>query len=83
MKLVLQLLEVPDGLKRYKKIYGFEEPLGSSYVTAETRYKNKILSKLESMIKSNGLISDFPDYLSPKQIFKSNLGQTTLQSFLV
>lgn len=83
MKLVLQLLEVPDGLEGYKKIYGFEEPLGSSYVTAERGYKNKILSKLESMIKSNGLISDFPDYLGPKQIYKSSLGQTTLQSFLV
>ena len=83
MKLVLQLLEVPDGLNRYKKIYGLEEPLGSNYVTAETHYKNKLLSKLEGMIKSNGLISDFPDYLGPNQIYKSNIGQTTLQSFLV
>jgi hypothetical protein len=83
MKLVLRLLEVPDGIKRYKEIYGFEEPLGSSYVTAETRYVNKVIGKLESMIKSNGLISDFPDYLGPKKIYKSNLGQTTLQSFLV
>jgi DNA repair photolyase len=83
MKLVLRLLEVPDGIKRYKEIYGFEEPLGSSYVTADTRYTNKIIGKLESMIKSNGLISDFPDYLGPKKIYKSSIGQTTLQSFLV
>ncbi|HYZ60054.1 MAG TPA: hypothetical protein VE544_10395, partial [Nitrososphaeraceae archaeon] len=84
MKLVLRLLEVPDGIKRYKEIYRFEEPLGSSYVTAETRYINKIIGKLECMIKSNGLISDFPDYLGPKKIYKStSLGQTTLQSFLV
>jgi DNA repair photolyase len=85
MKLVLRLLEVPDGIKRYKEIYRFEEPLGSSYVTAETRYINKIIGKLECMIKSDGLISDFPDYLGPKKIYKSttSLGQTTLQSFLV
>jgi DNA repair photolyase len=83
MKLVLRLLEVPDGIRRYKEIYGFEEPLGSSYVTADTRYTNKIIGKLESMIKSNGLISDFPDYLGPKKIYKSSPGQTTLQSFLV
>jgi DNA repair photolyase len=83
MKLVLRLLEVPDGIKRYKEIYGFEEPLRSSYVTADTRYINKIMAKLESIIKKNGLIPDFPDYLAPKKIYRSNLRQTTLQSFLV
>jgi DNA repair photolyase len=84
MKLVLRLLEVSnDSIKRYKEIYGFEEPLTSSYVTADTRYVNKIMTKLESIIKRNGLIPDFPDYLAPKKISKSNLRQTTLQSFLV
>jgi DNA repair photolyase len=84
MKLVLRLLEVPDGIKRYKEIYGFEEPLGSSYIRVDTRFINKIMGKLESMIKSNGLISGFPDYLGPQKIYKStSLGQTTLQSFLV
>ena len=83
MKLVLQLLEVPDGITRYKEVYGFEEPLGSNYVAVQTAYINKIIGKLESIVKSNGLISDFPDYLEPKKIYKSNLGQTTLQSFLV
>jgi DNA repair photolyase len=83
MKLVLRLLEVPDGIKRYKEIYGFEEPLSSNYITAKTRYVNRITSKLDSIIKSNRLIPDFPDYLGPKKIYKSSLGQTTLQSFLV
>jgi DNA repair photolyase len=83
MKLVLRFVEVPDAIKCYKEIYGFEEPLGSSYVTADRRYTNKIMGKLENMIKSNGLIPDFPDYLGPKKIYKSRHGQTTLQSFLV
>jgi DNA repair photolyase len=83
MKLVLRLLEVPDGIKRYKEIYGFEEPLSSNYITAKTRYVNRIISKLDSIIKSNRLIPDFPDYLRPKKIYKSSLRQTTLQSFLV
>ena len=83
MKLVLRLLEVSDGIKRYKEIYGFEEPLRSSYVTADTSYVNKIMAKLESIIKKNGLIPDFPDYLASKKIYRSNLRQTTLQSFLV
>ena len=83
MKLVLRLLEVPDGIKRYKEIYGFEEPLSSNYITAKTRYINEIISKLDSIIKSNRLIPDFPEYLGPKKIYKSSLRQTTLQSFLV
>ena len=84
MKFVLQLLEVSDGIKRYKEIYGFEEPLGrSQYVSADMRYKNKIIGKLESMITSNGMMCDFPDYLGARRIDKSSLGQTTLQSFLV
>ena len=83
MKLVLQLLEVSDGTERYKEIYGFEEPLGSSYVTAHKGYVNKIIGKLESMIKSNGMMCDFPDYLGARSIDKCSLGQTTLQSFLV
>ena len=82
MKLVLRLLEVRDGIKRYKEIYGFEEPLGSSYVTADRTYVNIIIGKLESMIKSNGMTSDFPDSLVPKKIDKFSLGQTSLQSFL-
>jgi DNA repair photolyase len=84
MKFVLQLLEVSDGIKRYKEIYGFEEQLGGSqYVSADMRYKNKIIGKLESMITSNGMMCDFPDYLGARRIDKSSLGQTTLQSFLV
>src|ERR687896_2361467 len=56
MKFVLQLLEVSDGIKRYKEIYDFEEPLvGSQYVSADARYINKIIGKLESIIKSNGM----------------------------
>jgi DNA repair photolyase len=83
MKLVLRLLEFQDGMDCYKKeIYGFEEPLGSNYVTANKRYVNKITGRLESMIKSNGMMCDFPDYLGATRIDKSSLGQTTLQSFL-
>ncbi len=83
MKLVLRLLELSDGVERYKKeIYEFEEPLRSSYVTAKSTYSDKIIRKLESIIQDNGISCEFPDYLGPKKIDKSNLGQTTLQRFL-
>jgi hypothetical protein len=35
------------------------------------------------MVKSNGMICDFPDHIGARRIDKSSLGQTTLQSFLV
>lgn len=83
MKVVLRFLEIPDGIERYKEeIYGFEEPLESSYVTAKSSYVSNIISKLESMIQNNGIRCDFPDYLGPQKIDKSSLGQTTLQRFL-
>ena len=82
MKLVLRLLEISDGIERYKKIYGFEELLGSSYVAAQPSYVNKIMRKLESIIQNNGIRRDFPDYLGPRTIDKSTIGQTTLQRFL-
>jgi DNA repair photolyase len=82
MKLVLRLLEISDGIERYKEIYGFEELLGSSYVAAKSSYINKIMHKLESIIQNNGIRCGFPDYLGPTTIDKSTLGQTTLQRFL-
>jgi DNA repair photolyase len=83
MKLVLGLLGIPQGIERYKaEIYGFKEPLGSSYVAAKSSYINKIIKKLESLIQDNGIRCDFPQYLGPRRITKSDLGQTTLQDFL-
>jgi DNA repair photolyase len=83
MKLVLEILEVPDAIKRYQEeIYVFKETVESSYVTPKSNYANKILSKLESIIHNNGINCSFPDYLSPQKIDKSSLGQTTLQKFL-
>jgi DNA repair photolyase len=81
MKAVLKLLEVPDGINEYKRIYRFDEPLGASYVAANKRYAEKILGSLEKKIKSRGMICDFPDYMGPRRIDKSCLGQTTLLNY--
>jgi len=83
IKQVLRLLDIYErGIELYKKIYGFEEPLCASYVTPKPYYTNKIMSKLEGLIKTNGMIYDFPDHLGPKKIDKSSVGQITLQTFL-
>ena len=83
IKQVLRLLDIYErGIELYKKIYGFEEPLCASYVTPKPYYTNKIMSKLEGLINTNGMIYDFPDHLGPKKIDKSSVGQITLQTFL-
>jgi DNA repair photolyase len=84
MKVVLRLLEIPDGIERYKDIiYSFDEPLDSSYVTADNRYAKKIVSKLERIIKNHEMTNHFPEYIGPRRIDRSCLGQTTLLSYLV
>jgi DNA repair photolyase len=84
MKVVLRLLEIPDGIERYKDIiYSFDEPLDSSYVTADNRYAKKIVSKFERIIKNHEMTNHFPEYIGPRRIDRSCLGQTTLLSYLV
>ena len=82
MKVVIRLLEISDGIDRYKKIYHFEEPLKSRYITADSKYAKKIIDNLESMIKSHEMAIHFPKYMRPKRIDRSCNGQTTLHSYL-
>jgi DNA repair photolyase len=83
MKQVLRILEIPDGVEKYKKIYNFEEPLDADYVAADRTYTEKIVGDLEERIKAYGMECGFPDYIGPRQIDKSCLGQTTLNGYLV
>lgn len=82
MKTVLQLLEVPDGVARYREIYGFEEPLDSNYVSAGKRYADTIINSLEAKVAERGMSPDFPSYMGPRQIDKSHMGQLSLAKFL-
>ena len=82
MKVVLRLLEIPDGIDRFKEIYGFEEPLESSYVTADSKYTKKITYKLERMIKRHEMTIDFPNQMGPRRIHRSSSGQTTLHTYM-
>jgi DNA repair photolyase len=83
MKLALRLLEVPDGIEKYKQVYGFEEPLDSNYVDADKKYAEKITGYLEERIKNCGMECGFPDYIGSRRIDRTHLGQTTLHNFLI
>jgi DNA repair photolyase len=82
MKVSLQLLEIPNGVNRYKQIYNFEEPLDSNYLEANKRYAEKIIILLDNSTKSRGLARDFPDHIGQARIDRSHLGQITLHNFL-
>jgi DNA repair photolyase len=82
MKLALRLLEIPQGVERYKQIYNFEEPLGASYVVADRKYTERIIGGLEERINSCGMECGFQDFIGPRQISRTHIGQTTLRDYL-
>ncbi|HLG36626.1 MAG TPA: hypothetical protein VI338_00710, partial [Nitrososphaera sp.] len=83
MKLTLQMLGIPDGVNRYRQIYNFEEPLDANYVSADKNYTEKIISRLDGLVRSCGMACDFPDFIGPGRIDRSHLGQITLHNYLV
>jgi DNA repair photolyase len=83
MKLVLRLLEIADGIEKYKQIYKFVEPLDANYVPADKNYAERIIHGLENRIKSYGMDCDFPTYMGSRQINRLHIGQTTLNSYLI
>ncbi|MEW6604877.1 MAG: radical SAM protein [Thermoproteota archaeon] len=83
MKMALRLLEIPDGIERYRQIYRFQEPLDASYVSADRWYADQVVNRLESLVKSHGMSCEFPDYMGPRRIDRSQIGQTSLHNFLI
>jgi DNA repair photolyase len=83
MKLALRLLQVPNGIEKYKQIYKLEEPLIANYIAADRQYAEKVIGGLEERVRKYGILSDFPDYMSSRRIDRSHLGQTTLHNFLI
>lgn len=83
MKIALRLLEIPDGIERYRQIYRFQGPLDASYVSADRWYADQVINRLASLVKSYGMSCEFPDYLGPRRIDRSQIGQTSLHNFLM
>ena len=82
MKAVFQLLDVPNAVARYKEVYGFEDPLGSAYLSARNSYSDRILHSMEQKIRSSGMKVGFPRFLKEVPVDKINSGQSTLLGFL-
>jgi DNA repair photolyase len=82
MKLVLQLLEIPDGGAKYKEIYDFEEPIGSNYVSAGKEYSDAVLLRLRRRASDSGMAASFPHYLKPLPVRSHFPQQTTLAGFI-
>ncbi|HEV8388148.1 MAG TPA: radical SAM protein [Nitrososphaera sp.] len=82
MKVVFQLLNIPDAVAGYKEIYGFEEPLATAYLSARKSYSENILSFMEQKIRASGIQGGFPDYLREVPLDKANSNQSTLLAYL-
>jgi len=82
IKIVLRMLQIPNGVERYKDMYGFEEPLDKNYVTLKSQYAKRIKDSLDRIIKGNGITTHFPEHIRARRIDKTCLGQTTLHSYI-
>jgi DNA repair photolyase len=83
MKITLELLNIPCGINRYQHIYHFEDDPNSNYVGVEKRYAEKILGRLELMIRNCGMSYKFPDCMQSRSINKSCSGQTTMLNYIL
>jgi DNA repair photolyase len=81
MKIVLKLLDVPNGEKHYKQIFSFQEPVGSSYLSADRKYEKRILDLLQLKIEGQQMLHEFPARAATI-VDKTHAGQTTLASYL-
>ena len=82
MKIVFQLLGAPDNLQRYKDIYGFEEPIESSYLSVKKSYSDNVLASLERKVSEGGMHGGFPDFLKDITVEKAHSGQSSLMGYL-
>lgn len=81
MKIVLKLLEVPNGEEQYKQIYSFREPIDSGYVNAGRKHERRILDLLHMKIRERQMLSKFPTHVAGR-INRAHRGQTTLTNYL-
>jgi DNA repair photolyase len=82
MKIVFELLDIPDAKARYKDIYHFEEPIGSAYLSAKRSYADAILSMLERKISESGMHGGFPNFLKEVTLQRAHSGQRSLAGYL-
>ena len=82
MKMTLALLGVKDGVQSYEKIYGFKEPLSTSYLACKNDYANEVLGRLSDMVLTSGMQAGFPENVGAREIDKSCTGQKSILSFV-
>ena len=82
MKVVFLLLEVPDTLTGYKEIYGFDEPIGPAYLSANRKYSDRVLLILESKLSKYEIQGGFPDFLGETILNRAHSGQSVLTNYI-
>jgi DNA repair photolyase len=82
MKIILNLLGIPDGINKYRRLYHFTESPYSTYVSPDKIFAERILNNLEQKIKRHGMVYGFPNHLRQKSINKYSDEQTTLLNYV-
>jgi DNA repair photolyase len=65
MKIVIELLDIPDGIHKYQKnIFQFLEPIRAGLnIGASKSYENRILEMLKYRIQCKDMLPEFPTFL--------------------
>jgi DNA repair photolyase len=65
IKNILTILEVPNGIKEYERLFHFKEPLVSKYnLEADNSYSKTLLENLSRKVSARGMSFDFPNLVA-------------------
>ena len=65
IKNILTVLEVPNGIKEYERLFQFKEPLESKYnLEADNSYSKTLLENLSRKVSARGMSFDFPNLVA-------------------
>lgn len=83
MKAALALLGMEKDINRYKKIYGFEEPMSANYVGCDKEYSKQVMNRFDDMVNAAGMSNDFPKHIGSREIDKSCTGQQSILNYTI
>ncbi len=87
MKTILNLLDMDDKIKEYRRLFHFSEPIRQGYnLAVDKAYSNTILENLEEAVSSRGMSFDFPHLVGSRYIETNkstdDKKQLTLMNFI-
>lgn len=83
IKNILTVLDVPNGIKEYERLFHFREPLVSKYnLEADNSYSRTLLENLSRKVTARGMSFDFPNLFATNWVGNNNKNQLTLTDYM-